>query len=223
MNTRLRNSIVSLLGPKAQLRKQIEATAAAAFEELNALLADLASEYSSLLDGKVAVKAERPAHHVAMITVDADTLVFALHTNVFQFDRDHKAWNTAYVKEDESRSYSAIVNVYNFLADSFKYDRDEDMGYLIARVFINKDGSYFVEGKRQRSMGVDHFGEQKLDKNNWRRLVETAIKYTVEFDLLVPPYDTIKVTDMAHMKLAILTSKTKTAKRLGFSFNSDDI
>ncbi|MBQ3635888.1 MAG: hypothetical protein II951_09770 [Bacteroidales bacterium] len=223
MNTKLRNAIISTVAAKALIREQITRQLEDSFEVLCALLQELAAEYNKLLKGYTVVSYERPAQHVAQFTINEDTLIFAQHTDVFQFDRDHEAWKTPYVTEDAGRSYAGIVNVYNFLAESFKYDRDEDIGYLIARIFINKDGAFFVEGKRQRNMGVAHYGEQPIDKNNWRRFVETAIKYAAEFDLLAPPYETEKLTDLIHLKDKILKSKTKTAKRLGFSFNSDDV
>ena len=40
---------------------------------------------------------------------------------------------------------------------------------------------------------------------------------------LVPPYEMVMQTDMATLKQYILTSKTKTAKRMGFGFRADDV
>lgn len=223
MDKRKRNAIVQLVAPKALLRQQVEAAMAQQFQSLCSLLEALAQEYRELLPQSVAVKFERPAAHVAIFTIDADVLVFAQHTDVFQFDRDHPVWQTPYVKASKDRSFVGVVNVYNFLSDSLKYDRDEDGGYLVARIFVNAENAFFVEGKRQRGVGVEHYGGQTLDEVCWRRFVETAIKYVAEFDLLVPPYEAVKITDYAHLKMAILTSKTKTAKRMGFSFNADDV
>ena len=42
-----------------------------------------------------------------------------------------------------------MINIYNFLSDSFVYDRERDLGYLVARVFLNKEGHFFVQGKKQ--------------------------------------------------------------------------
>ena len=78
-----------------------------------------------------------------------DVLVFFMHTNIFDFEKSHNIWNTSYLKEDELRAYCGMINVYNFLTDSFKYNRLNDVGYLVARLFLNKDLHYFVEGKRQ--------------------------------------------------------------------------
>ncbi len=219
----MRNAIVSLVGPKAKLRKQVEANITEGFETLCSVLQQMADEYSEALGPDVAVRYERRASHVALFTLDADVLVFVQLTDVFNFDRDNQALKTPYVKEDAQRAAVGIVNVYNFMTDSFKYDRDEDMGYLVARIFVNAEGAFFVEGKRQRGVGVDHFGEQKVDADAWRRFAETALKYAAESDALVPPYEMLLQADMATLKGYILASKTKTAKRLGFGFKADDV
>lgn len=223
VNKRMRNAIVSLVGPKAKLRKQVEANITEGFETLCSVLQQMADEYSEALGPDVAVRYERRASHVALFTLDADVLVFVQLTDVFNFDRDNQALKTPYVKEDAQRAAVGIVNVYNFMTDSFKYDRDEDMGYLVARIFVNAEDAFFVEGKRQRGVGVDHFGEQKVDADAWRRFAETALKYAAESDALVPPYEMLLQADMATLKGYILASKTKTAKRLGFGFNADDV
>lgn len=222
-NTRTRNSIVQLVGPKAALRKQTEEVTTAQFNALCDVLNHLTEEYAGLIGKDVVCKFERPAKHVAIFTLDADALVFAQHTDVFKFDRDHKVWKTDYVTQNGNRAFVGVVNIYNFLADSFKYDRDEDMGYLVARLFIDAEGAFFVEGKQQRSAGVTNYGRATLDPERLRKIAETCIKYVAEFDLLVPPYDAVKLVDLAQTKQTILTSKTKTAKRMGFSFNSDDV
>ena len=45
----------------------------------------------------------------------------------------------------------------------------------------------------------------------------------MEFDLLVPPYDHVKIASVAQMNKKIQSSIIQTGKRLGFLFNSDDI
>ncbi|MCI5777490.1 MAG: hypothetical protein MR215_07705 [Bacteroidales bacterium] len=223
MNKRLRNTIVSTLTPQAATRHAVEAAVSEKFESLCSVLENLAAEYRELLDPQVVVKFERQARHVGVFTLDADVLVFVQLTDVFQFDREHEAMASEYVKSQPSRSFVGTVHVYNFLADSFKYDRDEDNGYLVARIFINSEEGFFVEGKRQRNMGVSHYGEQLLTRENWRKVAETAFKYAVEENPLVPPYELVMQTDMATLKQYIMTSKIKTAKRMGFGFRADDV
>ena len=67
-----------------------------------------------------------------------------MHTNTFSFDKSHQIWNSSYVKEDEYKAYCGVINVYNFLSDSFKYNRANDLGYMIGRLFINKEKHFFT-------------------------------------------------------------------------------
>ena len=151
-----------------------------------------------------------------------DILLFMMHTNVFEFSRGHRVMNTSYVKEDKDRSYCGVIHVYNFLADSFKYHRMNDVGYLIGRVFINKDKHYFIEGKRELGYLFNNFGQNTLDKEAIKAIIEAAIKYTVNFDLLTPPYENVKQVSLREMVTALDTLSIKTGKRLGFKFQADE-
>ncbi|MFA6327202.1 MAG: hypothetical protein WCX21_08640, partial [Bacteroidales bacterium] len=111
----------------------------------------------------------------------------------------------------------------NFLTDSFKYNRKDDLGYLIARIFINKDKSFFTEGKRQENKKIARFGEWPIDKAAVVSIVETAIIYTLNFDLLAPPYEVVAIASVEQMNAKIDSSKMQTGKRLGFAFKSDDV
>jgi hypothetical protein len=159
----------------------------------------------------------------AQLKVAGDMLLFSMHSNIFQFDREHPAWKTAYIQKNKFNAYSGIINIYNFLADSFKYSRLDDLGYLIARIFINHENQYFVEGKRQMGMLFTNYGNEEYSKEALQTIVYTAINYSLEFDLLVPPYDTIKIASVGQAESKIQHSKLITGKRLGFQFNSDDV
>ncbi|HNQ82829.1 MAG TPA: hypothetical protein PKM34_04240 [Bacteroidales bacterium] len=150
-----------------------------------------------------------------------DVLIFNMHTNVFEFSRYHDVMSTSYIREDKARSYCGIINIYNFLADSFKYDRANDIGYLIGRIFINKDKSYFIEGKREVGLLYNNFGQEKLDETAVRKVVESAVLYTINFDLLTPPFDSVKEISLSEMKSIAGSQTLKTGKRLGFKFQAD--
>ncbi len=152
----------------------------------------------------------------------SDILIFMMHSNVFEFARDHEVMKTGYVKKDKTRSYHGIINIYNFLADSFKYNRVNDVGYLIGRVFINKDNCFFIEGKRELSYLFNYFGSKKFDNESMNELVDASIRYAINFDLLTPHYDLVKEVSVVEMKNAVDTISLKTGKRLGFRFQSDD-
>lgn len=159
----------------------------------------------------------------AEFKIGSDLLVFSTHSNVFEFDDKHPVLKTRYIKDDPLRSYCGVIHIYNFLADSFKYNRINDLGYLVARIFINKDNHFFVEGKRQTAETVKDFAIDSISPGVLRQIIETAIQYSVEFDLLAPLYDQVKVATVEQMRQKMSHSKMTTGKRLGFGFNSDDV
>lgn len=150
-----------------------------------------------------------------------DLLIMTMHTNVFEFPRDHSILKTSYVSEDPLRGYCGVIYLYNFLADSFKYNRKDDVGYLVARIFINKDYHYFVEGKKQIGFLFNDFINAVIDKKALRKILELAINYCIDFDLLTPPYDTIKEMTVEAIQENTNNMNLKTGKRLGFMFSAD--
>ena len=129
----------------------------------------------------------------------------------------------AYVQENRDNSYIGVINIYNFLSDSLKYNRSADEGYLVGRIFINREKCFFVEGKRQTLVRPMAFGQRKIDRDALVEIIETAMHYALNFDLLMPPYEeNIRVTvDQFNSKLD--NSKFTTGKRLSYDFSIDDI
>jgi len=150
-----------------------------------------------------------------------DTLVFMMHTNVFEIPRDHEVMKTPYIREDKERSYCGIINIFNFLSDSFKYSRLNDIGYLIGRIMINKDMHYFVEGKREIGFLYSSFGTSEMTQETSGKILESAIQYTINFDLLTPPYNDVKEVSVEEFISTVDTMQLRTGKRLGFKFQAD--
>ena len=150
-----------------------------------------------------------------------DVLLFVMHTNVFEFPRHHEVMRTPYIKEDSSRSYCGIINIYNFIADSFKFNRINDVGYLIGRIFINKENHYFIEGKRELGFIYNNFGKNMITTETVGEIIKTSIEYTVNFDLLTPHYDLVKYVTVNEMKSTLDSISVKTGKRLGYKFQAD--
>ena len=151
----------------------------------------------------------------------SDTLVFMMHTNVFEFSRNHEVMKSAYIREDPERSYCGVIQIYNFLTDSFLYQRDSDLGYMIGRVFVNKEKHYFIEGKRELGMLYNNFNTSLITNESVQSIVESTIEYTTNFDLLTPPYDEVKVVSVGEMRNNFDKKSLVTAKRLGFRFQAD--
>jgi hypothetical protein len=155
------------------------------------------------------------------LSFGSDTLVFLLHTNVFEFSRMHEVMKLPYVKEDEKRSYCGMINIYNFLSDSFDYHRDMDMGYLIGRIFINKENHYFIEGKREVGLLYTSFHKAIINQESVENIIISSMEYATNFDLLVPPFDEVKIATVAEIDSQSTAKKQITAKRLGFNFEQD--
>ena len=72
-------------------------------------------------------------------------------------------------------------------------------------------------------MLFSNYGNEAIDREALKRILFTAIQYTLEFDLLVPPYDTVKIASVGQLQAKIQSSRMVTGKRVGFQFNSDDV
>ncbi len=218
--------IINNLAIKANLKQVVYDNALETFNLLKEVLMEIEDGCNLKLKGidkRVQLDYKDRGKFEAQLKVAGDLLIFSMHSNIFEFNREHGIWKTSYVQKDKTNSYCGIINIYNFLSDSFKYNRSDDLGYLIARLFVNKEKHYFVEGKRQLGFLYSNFGKEAIDKKALLKIIQTAILYAMEFDLLVPPYDHVKIASVAQMNRKIQSSILQTGKRLGFQFNSDDV
>ncbi len=219
-------AIVGSLKEKSILKQRVFDNTLESFCTIKEVLKNYSKELNTSLtgiDSRIRLEYTDRSNFDAQIKVAGDILLFSMHSNIFQFDREHPAWKTAYIQKNKFNAYSGIINIYNFLADSFRYSRLDDLGYLIARIFINHEKQYFVEGKRQMGMLFTNYGNEEISKNSLQLIISTAIQYSLDFDLLVPPYDTVKIATVGQAEAKIQHSKIITGKRLGFQFNSDDV
>ena len=221
-----KQAVVGTLKEKALLKQKVYDNTFESFCILKEILRNMTKELNASLSGldtRIRLEYTDRSSFDAQLRVAADILLFSMHSNIFQFDREHPAWKTSYIQKNKYNAYSGIINIYNFLADSFKYSRLDDLGYLIARIFINHENQYFVEGKRQMGMLFTNYGNEEISKQSLQLIITTAIQYSLEFDLLVPPYDTVKIATVGQAEAKIQHSRVMTGKRLGFQFNSDDV
>jgi hypothetical protein len=221
--------IVSLLKEKSDLKQRVFDITLEVFNDIKVVLKELVNEINGEINGKVDDRVlleyyDKGTFEVEM-KIAGDILVFNMHTNVFDFPPEHSVKQISYFEEDPYRSFSGIISIYNFLADSIKFNRYEDLGYLIGRIFINKDRHYMVEGKRQLGLLYRDYHLNKVSKKDLKNIVLSAILYTLDFDLLVPPYDSVSILTVRSMLETINKAKMKTGKRLGFKFypDSDDL
>jgi hypothetical protein len=225
-NEEKKQVIIGTLKEKSLLKQRVYDNTFESFGILKDILRVMAKEVNSSLagtDSRIRMEYSDRSNFDAQLRVAGDILLFSMHSNIFQFDRDHPAWKIPYIQKNKYNAYSGVINIYNFLADSFRYSRLDDLGYLIARIFINHEKQYFVEGKRQMGMLFTNYGSEEISRIALQLIISTAIQYSLEFDLLVPPYDTVKIATVGQAEAKIQHSRVITGKRLGFQFNSDDV
>ena len=223
----LRRRILDTIVRKSTLKQKVFDNTFWAFNLLKDTLLEMASEMDDELDGKldrrVRIEYRDRGKFEAQLQVANDLLIFQMHTDVFEFDANHLVWQTPYVQADRENSYCGVINIYNFLSDSFKFNRNADEGYLIGRIFINREKRFFVEGKRQTSMRPMAFGSAEITREALVKIIETAVYYAINFDLLMPPYEDNKRVTVDQFNTKMDNSKFTTGKRIGYEFNVDDI
>jgi hypothetical protein len=224
MSEQISNDILfSKLAVKSLLKKKVYENTLEVFQEMK-MVADLIRyELERMLEIKnqvITVDFRDKGDFEAELRFAGDTLLFCMHSNVFEFPRLHDVMKTPYIKNDPSRSFCGIINIYNFLTDSFRYNRFNDVGYLVARVFINKDRSFLVEGKHQ-TFYFNQFIDRPIEQDDMKQIIESAMKYSLDFDLLAPPYDLVKQASVGEIIENSSNMKMKTGKRLGFKFQAD--
>jgi len=210
---------------KGSLKQKVYSNTYTTFHKFKTIIKEIVKEYKATetQDSKpIPFEYRNRGEFEVELKFAGDILIFMMHTNVFEFPREHEVSKMPYVQEDKDRSFCGIINIYNFLGDSFKYKRLNDAGYLIGRIFINKDMHYFIEGKREIGFLYQNFGNAVMEDDTARKIIQSAIKYTLNFDLLTPPYDQVKILSVHEIQATIDNMKIKTGKRLGFKFQADN-
>jgi len=215
-----KEKIVELLKTKASTKQEVYRKTKEVFAEFQQYLkvkSDVVN--NELADKDVQVIYSSAGDFESKLKFSGDTLLFHMHSNVFDFPNSHSIHKTKYVKEDKLRSFCGVINIYNFLSDSFKYNRMNDAGYLIARVFINKDKHFFVEGDKQLGFLFNDFINQQINTVQIDKIINETMVYALNFDLQAPNFNDVKVVSVHQILDMNNNQKLKTAKRMGYKFS----
>ncbi len=223
--------LIEALSGKSNAKSLVFDMAFDVFNNLKELLAEISNDLGEALDeikesGVVLSKRVKLAYRdrgklEAEVRFADDVLVFSLLPDIYQFDKEHPVWGNPYTVQDKFNTYCGVITVHNFLYESVKLNRECDPGYLVARLFINREGCFFVEGKNQPRNKISQFGSIKLDKKELRDFVESAMLYAISFDLLVPPFEKVKTITIGDKDSD--DYRIPTGKRNGFSYETDGI
>jgi len=217
--------ILKTLKEKSSLKQDVYANTLKTFVLMKAtakkMVAELKKE-AAVIDKRIIIDFKDKGEFEFELRVAGDLLIFVMHTNIFEFDKTHQIWRNSYIREDNTRSFCGMINIFNFLNDSFLYNRINDLGYVIGRIFVNKENHYFCEGKRQLGFLYNDIVHSVIDEQAVRSIMESTILYCINFDLFTPPFDSIKEVSVSDMQTASESMQIKTGKRLGFRFQADN-
>jgi histone H3/H4 len=218
------DKIVNKLTKKAATKQEVYRVSKSVFETLKEVISELSEVLSkeiSSLDKHVEIKYINKGEFEIQLKFSGDTLIFHMHTNTFSFDKSHQIWKSSYVKEDEYRAYCGVINIYNFLSDSFKYNRINDLGFMIGRLYINKEKHFFTEGNGRMSFLYNNFQNDILDKKVLKNIVNELMLYAMDDELISPPLKEVQVVSLNQINQMSQNMKLKTAKKLGFKFSNE--
>jgi hypothetical protein len=220
-----KKNILKLLKEKSVMKQDVFKNTITAFElvkkSIDEIVKDLHSE-TQAIDKRIVVAMTENAGYATQLKVAGDMLEFFMHTNVFEFEKSHAMFKTGYIKQNENNSYCGIINVYNFLADSFKFNRLNDLGYLVCRIFINREKHFFIEAKGTMGIKYSSFSNEPINNEHLHEIINDLIIYAITFDLITPNFEQVKEVSVNEIQEKVNSINLRTGKRLGYGASSDE-
>jgi hypothetical protein len=210
------------LSGKSSAKQAIFRATQAAFDVLRQasqeLCLELTHKITTTLDPSVRIEYYPVNGMEFHIRFSGDLLVFVMHSNIVTFPDTFGPMTTPYVQDDFRRRFFGHIMAYNFMADSIKYQRMNDPGYLVGRLLVNIDSHYFLEGVQQLELPNHDMSSSPVTADAMRLFVESAMIAAVNNDLIAPPMDDIqKIT----VKQKLENQQVSRASKVGFSFSHE--
>lgn len=165
-------------------------------------------------DEDVTVHFREVNEHEFEVKLAGDLLVFVLHTNVVTFDPNSPVMQDPYVTQNVVNRYFGQIMIYNFMADSLKFNRINDPGYLLARLLINHEGRYVVEGDGRLSQLAVKISPAAITDEELAILVKFVMMSAIENDLTAPPFPDVRFITL-HQKME-KTQELGAGQKIGF-------
>jgi hypothetical protein len=187
---------------------QLRECAASIVDKLNTKITEVDStiviEYRNINDFEFHIK------------FSGDLLIFVMHSNVVTFPEDNDLMTSDYVEEDFRRRFFGHIMAYNFMADSIKYGRMNDPGYLLARLLINVESHFTLEGVTQLELHYTDMAKNVINEEALRLFIESTMIAAVNNELMAPDIDDIKKITV---KQKMENQQVRSGQKLGFSFS----
>lgn len=127
------------------------------------------------------------------VKLAGDMLIFVMGTNVVTLEETHPIMRDDYIRENEVNRYFGQIMVYNFMAESLKYNRTNDPGYLLARLMVNHENRFFIEGDKELE-SYNQISDKPITEEDLEKVVKIVLKMAIENDLVAPAFTEVKST-----------------------------
>ncbi|MEY3247087.1 MAG: hypothetical protein RIT39_756 [Bacteroidota bacterium] len=217
--TSAHQQILNTLAGKSSNKQAIYDNTVRHFESIKGILRGMAQAWGNEMqkrDPRVEIEYKDKNKFECSLKFSGDTLGLVMHTNIFTFDSQHFVHQSQRVKENSMRAYFGQIQLYNFLSDSFKYNRLQDGGQLLARIFVDGESHFFVDGKQQFGFLYNNLDQQILNEAELEKILTLAVQYSLNEDLMAPPYEEVSQVVLGQFLMEHSGAGLKTAKRLGF-------
>lgn len=184
------DDIINGLHHKSKTKQEIYRNTLTVFARMKEIAQELVDELTERVtkqDANVQLEYRNVGEHEFQIKFSGDLLVFVMHTNIITFPDDYEIMRSNYVEEDFRRRFFGNIMAYNFMADTIKYNRLEDPGYLVGRMLINIENRFCIEGVKQLDLPIDKitdFEQNKVSSKALRVIIESAMVASVNNDLM---------------------------------------
>ena len=218
----MEKDIINILNEKASTKQVVYRKTEEIFIDLQKVLKQKANRIFKEIkekDKDIEVSFSSKGKFEAQIKFSGETLLFHMHSNIFTLPNNHSLYKTKYIKEDPLRIFFGVIHVYNFLSDSLKYNRVNDSGFLISRIFINKDLQFFVEGDQEIGYLFNDFLKQKINNEYLNKIIDVLMIHALNDDLVAPEFNRVREIYVHQILDMNSNQKIKTSKRLGYKFS----
>jgi hypothetical protein len=213
------DEIINALKDKALLKQKLYRTTLDIFNTLREetrTTSKLLHDGLGVTDPQVPVSFHENGELEFRLRISGDLLVFSMHSNIMTLPPDHPTLRKEYIRENTKRAYFGQIFIYNFMNDSFRYNRQQDMGYMVARLLVNCERKFFIEGVRPLNFLHPEISDSEISTELLRKLLEQSMLTAIETDLTSVPVQSMLMMTVGD-KLA--QNESRAGEKLGFQFS----
>ncbi|MHC2991318.1 hypothetical protein OB13_06865 [Pontibacter sp. HJ8] len=215
------DDIITGLQQKSATKQAIYRHTKETFERMKEISIELVEELTERItkyNSDVVIEYRNISELEFQIKFSGDLLVFVMHSNIITFPDDYEIMRTDYIEEDFSRRFFGHIMAYNFMADTIKYNRLDDPGYLVGRMLINIEKHFCIEGVKQLELSYDQIARNVVNDTTLRLIVESAMVAAVNNDLMGQDVsDLEKIT----LKQKLENAQLSSPRKLGFMISHE--